>query len=439
MNLEKYYSYKDSDIDWLAKIPIDWGVKRVKESIDNCIYGTSEKTNSEGKFEILGMGEIQGGKIIPSHSNFLYEVDRSLLLRKEDILYTRTNGSFELIGKAGILEIDIPNLSFASYLVRLRLKKNENSLFYNYLFNSYLFRAKARNICISTAQNNLSSSKYINIIIPRLDKKEQIKISNFLSLKTSLIDRKIKLLQDKKTSYEELKKTLINETVCRGINKNVELKDSGIEWIGQIPINWEIKRLKDKFTLMSSRINYFEGTKEYLSTKSISNNKVEEIEEIITYKNRPYRANMQPKINSVWFAKLRFTDKSYLFDKNEEVIKYILSTGFAGLLCNEVHKKFAYYYIISNYFLYQKDSFSYGTTQEAITEPNIRSIIFLNPPKQEQIQIAKYLDEKTSKIDEIISKIKDQITTLTEFRKILINDVVTGKARVQNEWNTFAR
>ncbi|GAH37530.1 unnamed protein product, partial [marine sediment metagenome] len=91
------------------------------------------------------------------------------------------------------------------------------------------------------------------------------------------------------------------------------------------------------------------------------------------------------------------------------------------------------YYICSEYFLYQKDSASYGTTQEAITEPNINQIIFVCPPEDEQIQIANYLDEKTSKMDKIISKINDQIETLKEFRKTLINDVVTGKVRIQDE------
>jgi type I restriction enzyme S subunit len=433
MILTKYDSYKDSGVEWLGEIPNHWEVKRVKDFLSNCIYGTSEKTNSEGKIEIMGMGEIKKGEIILSHKNFLNKIDDFLLLKKGDILYTRTNGSFELIGKAGILKKEIQNLSFASYLVRLRIRPCRDEIYYNYLFNSNQFRAKARSICISTAQNNLKSSKYINIVIPDLKKNEQIKISNFLDKKTAQIDKKIKLLQEKKGSYEELKKSLINEIVCRGINKNVELKDSGVEWIGKIPKHWKIERLKDQFSLISSGIYSFKEKKEYLSTKSISINKIEKIEETITFEKRPSRANMQPIINSVWFAKLRFTKKSYLFDDLEETKKYILSTGFAGLRTKSINSKFVNYYICSEYFLYQKDITSYGTTQEAITEPNINQIFFVCPQKEEQIQIVNYLDEKTSKIDKTVSKINDQIETLKEFRKTLINDVVTGKVRIQDE------
>jgi len=121
------------------------------------------------------------------------------------------------------------------------------------------------------------------------------------------------------------------------------------------------------------------------------------------------------------------------FKNLEETKKYILSTGFAGLRTKGINSKFANYYICSEYFLYQKDIASYGTTQEAITEPHINQIFFVCPPEDEQIQIENYLDKKTSKIDKIISKINEQIETLKEYRKTLINDVVTGKVKIQDE------
>jgi type I restriction enzyme S subunit len=138
---------------------------------------------------------------------------------------------------------------------------------------------------------------------------------------------------------------------------------------------------------------------------------------------------MQPSKNTAWFAKMRFTDKCLIFT-NYDLEKYILSTGFSGIKIKNDYIEFVKYYLMSSYFKYEKDIYSYGTTQESINDTYIAMLHYVKPPYDEQVAIANYLDEKTSKIDSIIESIGKKIEVLKEFRKTLINDVVTGKVKV---------
>lgn len=418
MNFERYNEYKDTEIEWLGKIPKEWKIGRVKDLIINNIYGTSKNTSSSGRFEVLTMGGIQGGKVIFSNKKFINQVSKELLLKKGDILYTRTNGSLKLIGKAGIIEKEVINTSFASYLVRLRFKKRKNPKYYNYLFNAKSFRDMAKSISISTAQNNLSSAKYIQIVLPIIDLKEANIIANYLDIKTQKIDSEISILEQKKEKYKELKQTLISETVLRGLDKNIELKESGVGWIGDIPKHWEIKRLKDfiKFTISGevidtsywnegNELTYTAGKNPvYSSFDSFPNRKRTKKEDILVSRNGDGFVHI-PKLNSI------FTN----------VVQLIR-------LSKTIHIKFIFYVLENIKFHINRTS--NGDFIASLNKDMWFNSFIPEPPLDEQIKIANYLDEKTSKMDLIVQTIDSRIKILKEFRKTLINDVVTGKVKV---------
>ncbi len=434
MILQKYDSYKDSGVEWLGRIPKDWEVKRLKD-LGKLQNGISQESDYFGEgFPFISYSDIYYERLnlkIEGLAKSNKQEQQLYSVKENDVFFTRTSETIEDIAYSCVCKTTIPQAIFSGFIIRLRpsplkIYKGFSKYFFNAKAHRYFF-VKEMNIVIraSLSQGILNQ---LPILLPTLEVQKEI--SNYLDKKTIQLDCKIALLEKRIVAYEDLKRALINEAICRGLNKNKELKNSGVEWIGDIPKHWSIERLKNEFNLIQSGIPKFAGEKEYLSTKSISINRIEKPEEIITYENKPSRANMQPILNSLWFAKLRFTNKSYLFINKEELNKYILSTGFAGLFSKTINEKFGYYYIVSEYFIYQKDKFSYGTTQEGINETNINQFIFIKPPLQEQIQIAKYLDDKIKKIDNIILKLKTHIETLKEFRKTLINDVVTGKVRV---------
>jgi type I restriction enzyme S subunit len=180
-----------------------------------------------------------------------------------------------------------------------------------------------------------------------------------------------------------------------------------------LPEGWKWVRLGDKdyFKIVGSGIEYFKGFKNYLSTNSVQGTKITHIEDVITYKNRPSRANMQPKKGRLAFARMRNTVKVLLIDENLEK-DYILSTGFV-LLESKIEPKFVYQYLLSDFFNTQKDILAEGTTQEAISNDDLNRIFIIFPEnKLEQRKIAQILEtvdnaiEKTEKIIEKYKRIK---------------------------------
>ena len=174
----------------------------------------------------------------------------------------------------------------------------------------------------------------------------------------------------------------------------------------KLPEGWKEIKLgnQEYFTILSSGIDKFEGEKDYLSTESIQGTKIKKIECIITYKNRPSRANMQPVLNSVWFAKMQATLKVYSFEEEnkDEMDKYLLSTGFAGIKVNEklVSPRYLRLMFISDDFNELKDKLCSGSTQRSINNQAIENISLVVPSLSTQQKIISIL-EKAEKAKEL--------------------------------------
>ena len=196
--------------------------------------------------------------------------------------------------------------------------------------------------------------------------------------------------------------------------------------LGPLPQNWEIGTLGSGryFQILPSGIDDFTGQKKYLSTSSIQGWKIESPECLIYYGNRPSRANMQPRLNTVWFAKMIGTVKVYCFTESNraEVIKYILSTGFCGIHCKEdVDPEYLKFIFLSDYFNTLKDSLCSGTTQRAINNDSISSITLAFPPFPEQRAITRVL----SAIQKAIDTQDKIIAAVRELKKSLMRHLFT--------------
>lgn len=181
---------------------------------------------------------------------------------------------------------------------------------------------------------------------------------------------------------------------------------------------WEWKKLGDEkyFIIIGSGIKKFQNSKDYLSTSSIDYNVIKQVEETITFKNRPSRANMQPVLNSVWFARMKDTIKVYSFTKNnqEEINKYILSTGFAGIKClKEIDPDYLKFYFLSDNFNKQKNKLCSGSTQKAINNSSIKKISVPLPPLPVQKRIVSIL-EKAERLKERRKKANDETNKIIQ-------------------------
>lgn len=399
----KYDSYKPSGVDWLGNIPKDWEVKRVKD-----------------------LAEYQSGYYIDANefdSSFTYPVYGGNGLRGFCNKYNHF-GHYILIGRQGALcgNINYANGYFwaTEHAVVVYNKKNINIVWLGELLRIMNLNQYA----LSAAQPGLSVDKIKRLELPFVSFDIQNAIADFISTKTQAIDKKINLLTQKANYYKEYRKSIIAETVCKGLDKNVKLKDSGIDWIGQIPEHWEVKRLKSiAKTLKGKNLefsdNYFENSLPNLSLDYLRN-------DTVTFNNFCYS-----------------TDKTLLADENDFVIiwdgagvgeilrakKGYISSTIAKFIFN---KNFS-----SKYFFHLRDNLEYTLKQipTGMGIPHLNPHILNNypcpfPPLKEQTEIANYLDAKTQTIDKIISNINTQIIALKELRKTLINDVVTGKIKV---------
>lgn len=202
------------DQDWLKEVPSHWKVCRVKRVISRIDYGISESTVEEGRFPVLKMGHIQDGEITFSNLDFVDEVQDDLLLETGDLLYNRTNSS-DQVGKAAIFrKTRADAITFASYLVRLRVNHRANACFLNYVFNSNGFLGFARRLAIpSVQQSNLNSTRYAQMLIPLPPLPEQEAICAHLDIKIGVVKRIAAGIEAQIVTLNAYRKSLIHECV----------------------------------------------------------------------------------------------------------------------------------------------------------------------------------------------------------------------------------
>ena len=429
--MRKYDTYKDSNIEWLDVIPSHWNIVMFKNiSYMKGRIGWQGLKNSEFlddktlPYLITGMNFKNG--IINWNDVYHISLDRykeapEIQLREQDILMTKDG----TIGK--LLFIDyLPGLaSMNSHLLVFRpLKKSYLPKFIYYQLQSGNFYGHVENYKYGTTFYGLSQEsmgKFLCLLPPN---SEQQAIANYLDAKTQAIDKKVMLLEQKIETYKKLKRTLINQTITKGLDKNVPLKDSGISWIGEIPQHWEVKRFKSfADTIKGKNLEVFdnqiEGTLPNLSLEYLRN-------------------------DSVGFeAFVKTNNRNLIVDENDLIIVWDgagvgeILNGKVGVISSTIAKlKFnksvnAKFFSFIRYDLeYRLKQIPTGMGIPHLNPHELKNFMCPIPPKSEQEEIAKYLDHKTSTIDAIVGNIPKQIDTLKQLRKTLINDVVTGKIKV---------
>ena len=423
--LNEYNDYKDSEIKWLGKIPTHWNFKRVKEIalINNKSLGSG--TSRDYEFDYVDISSVTYG-IEGYHSeSIVYENAPSRakrIVKKDDIIVSTVRTYLKAIA---FIKEDVSDLIVSTGFAVISLKKHFYSKYFSYLFISdYIIDTI---VSLSTGVSYPAVNSYVIgdllCVVPPLP--EQKVIADYLDEKTKQIDQKISLLKKKADRYAELKQALINETVTRGLDASVEMKDSGIEWIGEIPVHWEVKRMKDIFQE--------ESKKGYPDEPLLVASQDQGVILKSEYKKRTMTAQKN-------FHLLKLVEKgNYVislrsFEGGIEIAhnRGIISSAYTVL--SPLYKSGTGFY--KNLFKSKKFISLLTTCTTGIREGQNISYTQLRrqfvpfPDSTERKLIADYLDEKTGKIEQIIEKINVQVEKLAELRKTLINDVVTGRIKV---------
>ena len=376
--------------------------------------------------------EIQASEIV----NFIdgETADRAVKIKKGDILFTGSGETIEDIGKSISYEGDEIVYVGGDVIILSQQSPLYNSLFLSYSLSSSSSVFQKSTSSKGTIILHIYSSRLKNILLAIPPPPEQTAIATYLDRQTVLIDQKIALLSQKIDRYQELKKSLINETVCRGLNPTVPMKDSGVEWIGEVPEHWEVKRVKDIGNLVLGKmLSRKEASgmylKKYLKSRNVKwlGIDTENIDEM--YFTEDEMKSYRLKMNDLVFSEGGEVGKTAIW-KNE-IDECYIQNSVLKLTVNE--NQVPKYHLYFSFFLGKVGFYDSAVNQVSIkhlTKEKLIKVIWLSPPQEEQKEIGKYLDEKTAKIESIVSNLTNQITTLKELRKTLINDVVTGKVKV---------
>ena len=257
MSFPRYERYKDSGVEWLGEVPEHWGVKRLKflgEAIIGLTYDPSEIVDENEGTLVLRSSNVQGGKIILNDNVFVRKnIPEKLITKAGDILICSRNGSRALIGKNAVIEKGSEAITFGAFMTIFRSTYNN---YLSYVFNSSLFEFQSGSFLTATV-NQLTVSNLYSFEIPLPFISEQEKIAAFLDRETAKIDALIAEQQRLIELLKEKRQAVISHTVTKGLNPDAPMKDSGVEWLGQVPEHWEVKRIKN-LSVRTLRVVYRE-------------------------------------------------------------------------------------------------------------------------------------------------------------------------------------
>ena len=433
----RYDKYKDSGIAWIGEIPEHWEVRRLKHLGNNyngLTYSPNDICGSEDGILVLRSSNIKDNKLCFDDNVYVKkEIHQKLIVNKGDILICSRNGSAELIGKAAFIELQM----VATFGAFMMIFKGTYNIYHKYLFYIITSCISQYKWLFTTATiNQLTSSMLGEIFAPFINNYlEQQPIATYLDQKCGEIDELITLQEEMITKLQSYKQSVITEAVTKGLDKNVPLKDSGIEWIGEIPEHWTSTVFK-KF--LSEPMQY--GANEPAEECNYNDPRYIRITDIKddgtlrddTFKSLPLEKAKEYMLTKgdLLFARSGATvGKTFLYKED-------YAACFAGYLIkarcnkNELLPNFVFYYTLSNVYQNWKNSIFIQSTIQNIGADKYSVMPIIVPPLSEQQSIADYLDQKCSEIDELISIKQQKIEKLKDYKKSLIFECVTRKRKV---------
>lgn len=438
-NYQGYQKYKDSGVEWLSDIPEHWEVKRIKflcQEIISGPFGSSLTKDMYTKFgyKIYGQEQV----IINDFSIGDYYISEEKY--REMIRYAVNPGDILVscvgtFGKIAVFPQNTEEGIINPRLIKLTLNKQKiKPNYFGILLSSnicfFQFDKLSRGGTMGVV--NIGILSMIELPIPPLD--EQEKIAQFLDYKTKQIDELIKKKETLIEKLDEKRTSLISHAVTKGLDSSVPMKDSGIEWLGDIPKHWEVKRLNFLTKKIGDGIhstpNYIDASEYYfINGNNLINGNI-----VITESTKCVSKDEFDKYNlnldkDTLLLSINGTIGNLAFYQNELVM--LGKSAAYIILKSDIFRKFAYYYLLSkntkNYFFHEVT----GTTIFNLSLKSIKNHFFPTLPLDEQKQIAEYLDQKTTQIDQQKAKIKEAIELLKEYRTSLITNAVTGKIDVR--------
>lgn len=435
--MSKYETYKPSGIEWIGEVPLSWPKKRIKDFYSSSMGETilQEDLIDEGLIPVYSATE--------SDTIFGYVNNASVILEPGDIVIPARGNS---IGNSKIVDAKSTCTQTTIYCKQTSRRILPKFIYYyNYGLKDFLFHfdnTAIPQITVKQVSNN-------PIFLPTIE--EQHTIANYLDDQTQKIDRLIANKKAQAEKLKELRQIEINNAVTKGLNPNVEMKDSGIEWLGKIPKLWELKKIKQLLKPEKNAIKtgpfgsdlkfedlIEEGIKVY-NQRSVLDNDWKSGEGYISAEKYESLKTCTIFPDDIVITTRGTIGKVSIFPADAEL--GILHPCLMRIQMNSQRILNDYLKIIindSSFFFEALKLASNATTIDVIYSDSLKEVKIPVPPTNEQVEITTYLQKKVSAIDQLIKNIEAQIEKLQELRKIKIYDAVTGKIKVNAYAETTA-
>ncbi|WP_158963464.1 restriction endonuclease subunit S [Myroides fluvii] len=409
--MQKYKHYKDSGIDWIGNVPEHWEIVKLKH-----IFREKPKTLNS----TLSAGSISFGKVIYKNDEKILESTKASYqeVLEGDFLINPLNLNYDLISLR--IALSAINVVVSSGYIVLQDVKGINKEFYRWFLHQY--DVSYMKLLGSGVRQTINFNHIANSLLAFPPIQEQEAIASFLDEKIAKIEALVQTKEQQIEKLKELRQAKIHQAVTKGFDTSAPTKDSGVEWIGEIPEHWEIVKLKHIFREKPKTLN------STLSAGSISFGKV-------IYKNdekilESTKASYQEVLEGDFLINpLNLNYDLISLRIALSAINVVVSSGYIVLQdVKGINKEF-YRWFLHQYDVSYMKLLGSGVRQ-TINFNHIANSLLAFPPIQEQEQIVAYLDEVISKIDQAIVQKQEQITKLKEYKQSLINDVVTGKVKV---------
>ena len=423
--MERYSEYKDSGVKWLGEIPSHWELRKMK-------YTFSERSQKGFPQEPLLASTQTHGVILKSqYENRTVEAIKSLETLKlveigDFVISLRSfQGGLEYAYNRGIIS------PAYTILTPTHIKAD----YFKYLSKSDIFISLLKSTVTGIREGqNIDYNKLKDNLLPIPSEKEQISIGSYLDSATSEIDKAIAMQQKMIDLLNERKQIIIQNAVTKGLDENVEMKESGVEWIGRIPKHWEVVRLSHLTSKIGSgstpKAGYVESGIIFLRSQNVYCEGLK-LNDVVHISANVHRNMSGTKVlpNDVL---MNITGGSIgrCFYVDETLGEANVNQHVSIIRPTSIDTHYLKYYLQSYCGQIQVSLEQTGGNREGLTAKALAKFLITYPSQSEQKEIAAYLDSKMQRFDSAITNCQRQITLLQERKQIIINEVVTGKVRV---------
>lgn len=447
MSYNTYEKYKDSGIEWIGEIPEHWEVKKIKSK---CYVKArvgwkglkSDEFLREGFAFLITGSDFKNDSVNWSECYHIgadrYEDDPFIQLKENDLLITKDG----TIGKLAIVKnLTKPACLNSGIFVVRPLNNDISTEFLYWILKSKSFKQFNEFTSYGSTIQHLYQNVFVEFSFQFPTLAEQTKIANFLDQKTAEIDELIADKQRLLALYEEEKTAIINQAVTKGINPDAPMKDSGIEWLGEIPAHWEVKKLKNLVSKIGSGVTPSGGSTVYLKSgipllrsqnihfDGLKLEDVAYISEEIDESMKNSRIQAKDVLLNITGASI---GRCYYLPDDFEYGNVNQHVCILRPKIDKIDTKYLYFLMRSELGQLQIALQQTGANREGLNFEQLRNFLFCIPSVKEQKNIIRELENETDKVNTKITRTQKLIDLLTEYKTALISEVVTGKIKVSN-------